>query len=130
MKDYKPKLEEEYPEHLRHLYMAEQQRLNEEEQLNKDRRRERKSVNVLEDPVLSNSGIRTSEIEDHKKTLLNASVNEEPQTSQIERFVICYTCSGTVYTVYCTILRCQDLWFSSCVYRFNCASIIICFILL
>lgn len=87
MKDSKPKLEEEYPEHLRHLYTAEQQRLNEEEQLNKDRRRKGRCIDVgEEESVISNSGTRTSETRSHEESA--ASFNEGPQTSQTERFVI------------------------------------------
>lgn len=91
-KDSKPKLEDEYPEHLRHLYVAEQQRLNEEEQLNKARRRKGRSIDAdEEDSVLSLSGsvTRTSETGSPEKS--TASLNAGPQTSQIERFVICYT---------------------------------------
>ncbi|MCI4388854.1 hypothetical protein PGIGA_G00090730 [Pangasianodon gigas] len=85
MKDSKPKLEEEYPEHLRHLYVAEQQRLDKEEQLNKDRRRKGRSADAGEedDSVLSSSVIRTSETGSPEKSA--ASLNEAPQTSQIER---------------------------------------------
>lgn len=78
-KDSQPKLEEEYPEHLRHLYIAEQQRLNEEEQLNKDRRRKGRSGDAgeEEESVLTSSVTRISE----------TGIPEEsagPQISQIE----------------------------------------------
>lgn len=102
MKGSNPKLEEEFPEHLRHLYLAEQQRLNEEEQLNKDRRRKGRSTDAGEkESILSSSLTRTSETESPEKSL--ASLNEGPQTSQTERFVICPTSllrPVTVYTVH------------------------------
>lgn len=90
MKDSKPKLEDEYPEHLRHLYMAEQQKMNEEEQLNKDRRRKGRSGDVggeeeEEESAFASSVTRTSETGSPEKSA--ASLFEGPQTSQFERFV-------------------------------------------
>ncbi|KAK3517771.1 hypothetical protein QTP70_018332 [Hemibagrus guttatus] len=84
MKDSKPKLEDEYPEHLRHLYMAEQQKMKEEEQLNKDRRRKGRSADVgeEEESAFSSSVARTSETGSPEKSA--ASLNDGPQTSQFE----------------------------------------------
>ncbi|XP_058273661.1 thyroid transcription factor 1-associated protein 26 homolog isoform X4 [Hemibagrus wyckioides] len=85
MKDSKPKLEDEYPEHLRHLYMAERQKMNEEEQLNKDRRRKGRSGDVGEEEeqsTFASSVARTSETGSPEKSA--ASLNEGPQTSQFE----------------------------------------------
>ncbi|KAF4079754.1 hypothetical protein AMELA_G00181980 [Ameiurus melas] len=84
MKDSKPKLEEEYPEHLRHLYLAEQQRLNEEEQLNKERRKKGRSVDAgeEEESVFPSSVTTISETGSPDKS--TASLIERPQTSQIE----------------------------------------------
>lgn len=94
MKESKPNLEDEYPEHLKHLYMAEQQKLNEEEQLNKDRRRKGRIGTIgeeeEEDSAFSSSVARTSE------TGSVVSLNKGPQTSQFERFVIsCNSCRFT-----------------------------------
>lgn len=107
MKDSKPKLEEEYPEHLRHLYMAEQQRLNEEEQLNKERRRKGRSgdadgeESVFPSPVTTGSSEKSA-----------VSLNEGPQTSQVERFVICHASSsdGIIYSTLSQIIQgCQTV---------------------
>lgn len=114
MKDSKPNLEEEYPEHLRHLYQAEQEKLNKEEQMNKDRRRQGRCVDegLNDDSDLSSSVKRTSETGIPES---GASLNEGPQTSQTERFVISHTGSPepvTVFTVH-KLSRCaKDLRFS------------------
>ncbi|XP_053364728.1 thyroid transcription factor 1-associated protein 26 homolog [Clarias gariepinus] len=83
MKDSKPNLEEEYPEHLRHLYQAEQERLNKEEQMNKDRRKQGRCVDegLNDESDLSSSVKRTSETGIPES---GASLNEGPQTSQTE----------------------------------------------
>lgn len=84
MKDSKSKLEEEYPEHLRHLYLAEQQRLNEEEQLNKELRRKGRSVDEgeEEESVFPSSVTVISETGSPEKS--TAYLIDGPQTSQIE----------------------------------------------
>ncbi|KAI5094002.1 thyroid transcription factor 1-associated protein 26-like [Silurus meridionalis] len=83
LKDSKPKLEEEYPEHLKHLYLAEQEKLIKEEQLNRARRRKGRNVDAEEEEeeesVLSNSVTSPENSA--------ASFNKEPQTSQIESSV-------------------------------------------
>ncbi|XP_027007607.1 thyroid transcription factor 1-associated protein 26 homolog isoform X1 [Tachysurus fulvidraco] len=86
MKESKPNLEDEYPEHLKHLYMAEQQKLNEEEQLNKDRRRKGRIGTIGEgeedDSAFSSSVARTSETGSAEKSAV--SLNKGPQTSRFE----------------------------------------------
>ncbi|XP_027007608.1 thyroid transcription factor 1-associated protein 26 homolog isoform X2 [Tachysurus fulvidraco] len=89
MKESKPNLEDEYPEHLKHLYMAEQQKLNEEEQLNKDRRRKGRIGTIGEgeedDSAFSSSVARTSETGSAEKSAV--SLNKGPQTSRFESSV-------------------------------------------
>lgn len=77
MKDSKPKLTDSYPEHLRHLYMAEQERLDEEEQAKKNRRRKAKAADTDEDEA-EDSSLVTGTADSVEKS----ASNEQPQSSQ------------------------------------------------
>ncbi|KAK1790411.1 hypothetical protein P4O66_014309 [Electrophorus voltai] len=51
MQDSKAQLTEEYPAHLKHLYLAEQQRLDEEEQMKRIHRRKGRTVEPEEEEI-------------------------------------------------------------------------------
>ncbi|XP_066525574.1 thyroid transcription factor 1-associated protein 26 homolog isoform X1 [Hoplias malabaricus] len=90
MQDSSLQLKEDYPEHLKHLYMAEKKRLDEEEQMKSDRRRKGRAADALEDAEENithhsvNSSSFTETVDSHEKSSATATSNEQPQTSQHE----------------------------------------------
>ncbi|KAG9280270.1 thyroid transcription factor 1-associated protein 26 homolog [Astyanax mexicanus] len=84
MKDFKPQLTDNYPEHLKHLYMAEQERMEEEEQVNRNRRRKVKAANTDEDEEEDMTQASVQSPDSVEKSASADSSNEPPQSSQSE----------------------------------------------
>ncbi|XP_017567669.1 thyroid transcription factor 1-associated protein 26 homolog isoform X2 [Pygocentrus nattereri] len=80
----------DYPEHLKHLYMAEQERLDKEEQMHTDRRRKGRAANAEKDEGedTAQTSIHSSSVTGNAGSLENsaatASSEELPQSSQID----------------------------------------------
>lgn len=83
MQDPKPQLSEDYPEHLKHLYMAEQERLDKEEQTKRNRRKKGRVADAVEEEGEAMAQTFNSDSED--KSVATVSSNQQPQSSQTER---------------------------------------------
>ncbi|XP_036419726.1 thyroid transcription factor 1-associated protein 26 homolog isoform X1 [Colossoma macropomum] len=87
--DSKPQTTD-YPEHLKHLYMAEQERLDKEEQMQMNRRRKGRAADAEDDEGedIAQTSIHSSSVTGNAGSLENsaatASSNELPQSSQTD----------------------------------------------
>ncbi|KAI4887492.1 hypothetical protein NFI96_017743 [Prochilodus magdalenae] len=80
--DCKPQVTE-YPEHLRHLYMAEQERLDKEEHMKRNRRMEGRAAKQDKGEDMAQTSFHSSSDPGGADTLGNASSDELPQSSQV-----------------------------------------------
>ncbi|XP_072530054.1 thyroid transcription factor 1-associated protein 26 homolog isoform X2 [Salminus brasiliensis] len=90
MQNSKPQLKDNYPEHLKHLYMAEQERLDEEEQVKRHHRKKRRAADAEEDKgedmeaASVNSSSVTGTADSAEQSAASVLSNELPQRSQSE----------------------------------------------